>query len=181
MSIRCEAERLVYSEPGNPWIKLYFDDVVFPNGSRGRYNRVIEGTGAPGVAVLPILQGRVGLIEQYKYAISERVWQLPMGYADAPDSESEARRELFEETGLSAARVVSLGQAYPSAGVLATKIDLFAAFCDEARAQAELEAGETLPFHWIQVEEALKMAASGGIKESMTLVALFRARLLGLI
>lgn len=36
-------EILEYASPENPWLRLYFDKVRFPNGSEGRYNRVVEG------------------------------------------------------------------------------------------------------------------------------------------
>jgi hypothetical protein len=45
--IRTIGEHLAYSDPDNPWLKLYFDRVEFPDGTRGRYNRIVEGTGDP--------------------------------------------------------------------------------------------------------------------------------------
>ena len=38
---------LVYSDLQSPWVKLYFDSVQFPDGRKGRYNRVVEKNGTP--------------------------------------------------------------------------------------------------------------------------------------
>lgn len=55
----------------------------------------------------------VWLVEQYRYTLGRRVWELPQGAYDqgrdlAP--EDLARRELREETGLRAGRVDKLAQ-----------------------------------------------------------------------
>ena len=39
--IRQLEEVIAYSDEENKWIKLYFDKVKFPNGSTGRYNRIV--------------------------------------------------------------------------------------------------------------------------------------------
>jgi hypothetical protein len=58
--IRTIDEQLAYSDPNNPWLKLYFDSVEFPDGTRGRHKKIIEGTGDPGVAVLIVLDSPIG-------------------------------------------------------------------------------------------------------------------------
>src|SRR5262245_14760363 len=107
--IRTVKKQLVYSDPDNPWVKLYFDHVKFPDGTAGRYNRVVEGTGDPGVAILPISTAGIGLVRQYRYAIADHVWEIPRGYGDSADLGAEARRELLEETGLRPLELIDLG------------------------------------------------------------------------
>jgi ADP-ribose pyrophosphatase len=180
--IRTIAEQLVYSDPGNPWLKLYFDRVEFPDGSSGRYNRIIEGTGDPGVAVLPISTVGVGLVLQYRYAIAEHVWEIPRGYGDSADPAGEARRELLEETGLQPVELIDLGTIHPNSAILATRIALFAAKCEPAQAEpATTDGQEQLEFKWFAIEDAMTAVETGKIVDAITLSALLRARLRGLI
>jgi len=179
--IRTIEERLVYAEPENPWLKLYFDRVRFPDGSIGRYNRVVEGAGHPGVAALPISAAGVGLVQQYRYAIADHRWEIPRGYGDAPDSAAEAGRELLEETGLSPLRLIDLGIIHPNAAIFATRVALFAAQCGPVPAERVVDPREVVEFKWFAVEEAMAAAESGLISDAMTLSALLRARLRRLI
>jgi ADP-ribose pyrophosphatase len=179
--IRTIEERLVYAEPENPWLKLYFDRVRFPDGSIGRYNRVVEGAGHPGVAVLPISAAGVGLVRQYRYAIADYQWEIPRGYGDGPDSAAEASRELLEETGLSPLRLIDLGSIHPNSAIFATRVALFVAQCDPAPAERIVDARELVQFKWFAVAEAMAAAESGLISDAMTLSALLRARLRRLI
>jgi ADP-ribose pyrophosphatase len=179
--IRTIDEQLVYADPNNPWLKLYFDHVEFPDGSRGRYNRIIEGTGDPGVAILPLSVLGVGLVFQYRYAIGDHVWEIPRGYGDGVDSASEARRELLEETGLQFLELISLGSIHPNSAVFTTRVELFAASCEPIHSQPVVAGRERLEFRWFSVDEAMEAAKAGKISDAITLSALLRARLRSLI
>jgi ADP-ribose pyrophosphatase len=179
--IRTIAKQLVYSDPGNPWLKLYFDHVEFPDGSHGRYNRIIEGTGDPGVAVLPISSSGVGLVLQYRYAIAEQAWEIPRGYGDSADAAGEARRELLEETGLRPVELIDLGTIHPNSAVLATRIALYAATCEPGEARPARDGPEQVELKWFAVEDAMRAVDTGKIADAITLSALLRARLRGLI
>ena len=180
-TIRTIAEQLVYSDPDNPWLKLYFDHVEFPDGSSGRYNKVIEGTGDPGVAILPISSSGVGLVLQYRYAIAEHVWEIPRGYGDSADPAGEARRELREETGLQPVELIDLGTIHPSSAVMATRIALYAATCQPGEARPSSDGREQVELKWFAIEDAMSAVDSGRIADAITLSALLRARLRGLI
>jgi ADP-ribose pyrophosphatase len=179
--IRTIEEQLVYADPNNPWLKLYFDHVEFPDGSHGRYNRIIEGTGNPGVAILPISLLGVGLVLQYRYAIADDVWEIPRGYGDGADSVSEARRELLEETGLRLVELVSLGSIHPNSAAFATRVELFAGRCEPTHSQPGVAGREQQEFRWFSVDEAMEAAKAGKISDAITLSALLRARLRSLI
>jgi ADP-ribose pyrophosphatase len=179
--IRTIERELVYSDPDNPWLKLYFDRVEFPDGTPGRYNRIVEGTGGPGVAVLPISTAGVGLVLQYRYAIADHAWEIPRGYGDGPDAAAEARRELLEETALKPVEMIDLGTIHPNSAVLATQVALFAARCDAAQAKPAIDGHQQLEFKWFAIEEAMLAAQTGMLSDTITLSALLRARLRNLI
>jgi ADP-ribose pyrophosphatase len=179
--IRTIGEHLAYSDPDNPWLKLYFDRVEFPDGTRGRYNRIVEGTGDPGVAILPISSGGVGLVLQYRYAIADHVWEIPRGYGDSADPAREARRELLEETGLQPLELIGLGSIHPNSAVFATRVELFVAKCRPTRSKPTAGGREQLEFKWFSIEAAMTAVETGKISDAMTLSALLRARLRSLI
>ena len=168
-------EILVYSDPDNEWLRLYFDRVKFPGGREGRYNRIVEGTGNPGVAILPTIDNHVGFVRQFRYAVGEEVWEIPRGYSKSANVAEEARRELKEETGYSAKKLTALAIIHPNSAVLETHIELFAAECDTEGAVPSKVDSEISEFKWFKLEDALKAVVSGKIKDAISLSALLHA------
>src|SRR5262249_11900929 len=160
---------------------VYFDHVEFGNGKPGRHNRVVEGAGHPGVAILPISSEGIGLVRQYRHAVAEDVWEIPRGNGDSADPEAEARRELQEETGLRPLELTALGTTHPNSAILATRVSLFAARCAPTPGDTSPDASEQLEFRWFAIETAMEAAGAGQIADAMTLSALLRARLQRLI
>src|SRR3954453_23824953 len=60
----------------NPWTRLREDRIRRPDGSDGIYG-VVERSDF--VVVVPIQDGRVTLVEQYRYPVQARMWEFPMG------------------------------------------------------------------------------------------------------
>ncbi|WP_449243767.1 NUDIX hydrolase [Desulfobacca acetoxidans] len=182
--IKREEEILVYSDPNNPWVELYFDRVRFPNGHMGRYNRIMECKGKQGVAVLPIMDGKVGLVRQFRYPIGEEVWEIPRGFA-APDTDSrqQALRELEEETGISDkfCKLVELSKVHPNSGLLSSEVQLYAALTFPGQEYTLPTDSETSRFQWFPVSEVLESIKKGGITDVFTLSAILIARELNIL
>jgi ADP-ribose pyrophosphatase len=174
-------EILAYSEADNPWVRVYFDRVRWPDGRVGRYNRIVEGRTNAGVAILPIADRYIGLVRQFRYPVGEEVWEIPRGYCDTDDAQKDALRELEEETGLKAPTLRPLGVLHPNSGVLATTVSLFAAILAQAHQTVPRSTGEVTEFKWLPTPQVLTDAAEGRIKDAFTLSALFRAQAVGLL
>lgn len=101
-------------------ISLYRSTFRAPGGER--FDRdVVRHPGA--VSVVPLHDdGTVVLVRQYRAPLDATLLEIPAGKRDVPDEPLEvtARRELVEEVGLSAARLVRLATFHNSVG-----------FCDE--------------------------------------------------
>jgi 8-oxo-dGTP pyrophosphatase MutT (NUDIX family) len=86
----------------NPWIEVWHDEVVRPDGSAGIYGVVHFRSAA--VAVIAIGEdGRLLLVGQHRYALDEYSWEVPEGgVPEGEDLLAGAQRELAEETGFEA-------------------------------------------------------------------------------
>lgn len=127
-----------------------------------------------GVAVLPVFNGKLGLIRVYRPAIRSVVWEIPRGFVDANEPEPiAALRELEEETGLTALPedLHSLGLIAPDGGVLAARIHLFvAASCTAVRSYNPEELGHEA-FQLFSLEEVSGMVRDSIIEDPSTLIA----------
>lgn len=91
------------------------DTTLFPDGS-SRQHTYWSSPG--GVVILPFRDdGRIIMIEQYRYLVRKRCWELPAGgIKDGETADQAALRELEEEVGVRARSLVKMGAFYPSNG-----------------------------------------------------------------
>lgn len=156
------------------------DQVELPNGHTAA-REVCEHLG--GVGVLPIdKDGNIVLVRQYRYPYDEIMLEIPAGKLDHGDDEDAADcglRELKEETGCMAGRIVPLGCIYPSPGFLTEVVHLFAAL-DLTDGEMQPDEDEFVEVVRLPIAEVEAMAERNEIRDAKTLVALYRAKLKGL-
>lgn len=156
------------------------DQVELPNGHTAA-REVCEHLG--GVGVLPIEKdGNIILVRQYRYPYDEIMLEIPAGKLDHGDDEDAADcglRELKEETGCTAGRIVPLGCIYPSPGFLTEVVHLFAAL-DLTDGEMQPDENEFVEVVRLPIAEVEEMAERNEIRDAKTLVALYRAKLKGL-
>ena len=155
------------------------DDALLPNGEPC-IREVCEHPG--GVGVLPIDENRmVTLVRQYRYPYAETTLEIPAGKMDrGPENAEEAgRRELSEETGLTAGQMISMGEIWPSPGFMDERLHLF---CAKGLTQGETHPDEDEFVERVQMpfSELCEMVRSGEIKDAKTVVAVGKILLLGL-
>ncbi|HJS46446.1 MAG TPA: NUDIX hydrolase [Gemmatimonadales bacterium] len=159
-------------------ISLDLDTVRFPDGSTGELEMVRH----PGAAaVLPFLDDpraadpRVVLIRQYRWAAGGELWEVPAGRLDPGEApEACAARELEEETGWRAARVVPLLPLWTTPGFTDERIHLFAA-AELTPGEHRREADEFLEVHELRWSRVMAMVVEGAIRDAKTLATLFLA------
>src|SRR5260370_35292161 len=112
----------------NPWTSVREDVIELADGVRGIYGVVDKD---PASIIIPLdvtAEGEfVYLIEQFRYTVGARHWELPQGGWETAEvvPEEMARGELKEGTGLAAARVTLLSTLRIAYGVRNQKHYLF--------------------------------------------------------
>jgi ADP-ribose pyrophosphatase len=160
-------------------VDLSIDTVRFPNGSTGKLE-MIRHSGAS--AVLPVLSEldaddpQILLIRQYRYASGGYLLEVPAGRPDREGEDWEvcARRELQEETGLVAERLIRLTSIYTTPGFTDEKIHLFLALGLTTGTTA-LDDDEFLDTLTLPMSEALRMVRDGEITDAKTICTLLYA------
>lgn len=161
-------------------MKARLDEVELPNGKTA-LREVCEHVG--GVGVLPIdRNGNVLLVRQFRYPYDTELLEIPAGKLDHGEGEGIAdcgARELKEETGCTAARMVPLGCVYPSPGFLTEVVHLFAAL-DLTDGEMQPDEDEFVEVVRLPLAEVEAMVERNEIRDAKTVVALYRAKLKGL-
>ena len=160
-------------------MKTRLDEVRLPNGKTAR-REICEHVG--GVGVLPIdRDGNVILVRQFRYPYNTELLEIPAGKLDhgAEDYAACGARELEEETGFSAGRIVPLGAQYPSPGFLTEVVHLYAAL-DLTPGETHPDEDEFVETVCLPLTEVERMIADDEIRDAKTIVAMYRAKLKGL-
>lgn len=159
--------------------EVFLDDVEDPNGEIVHDYLVVApkvrtGELITGVAVLPIVGGKIGLLRIYRHAIQRYLWEVPRGFVDPGETDRRsALRELEEETGLSCVDtdIESLGILAPEPGVLAARVHLFVARnCRVVRPFGVEEFGHK-EFRWFEPSQVSALHEIEEIQDPCTLIA----------
>jgi len=154
----------------NPWMRVREDEILRSNGTKGIFG-VAEKEDA--AIILPIDEGRVWLVEQFRYSIEERALELPQGgwEMEVENPEELARGELKEEMGLDAAEMTYVGWLWIAYGFLRQKQHVFLATgLTEAEKDPDPEEHD-LVVRSFAIEEFEEMMLNGVIRDNCTLSA----------
>jgi 8-oxo-dGTP pyrophosphatase MutT (NUDIX family) len=162
------SRRVAYA---NPWLTVWHDDVVRPDGQPGIYGVVHFENVAAGVVAIDA-DDRVALVGQHRYTLDEYSWEIPEG--GVPEGEGPlagAQRELREETGVDAAEWRELARVHLSNSVSDEVAYLYLA-TGLRHGEATPEGSEALEVRWVPFDEVLAMTSDGRITDAMTVVAI---------
>jgi len=168
--VKTLSKELVYEGPAFSVTKEF----VHEGKKKGRRD-IIRHTGS--VVVLCVVDGKkkvepqVLLIEQYRHAAAQVMWELPAGRIDAGENKlAAAKRELLEETGVKATKWKHAFQFYASPGFLDETMDIYIAR-GLTIGQSIPEEDEQIRVHFVPLGKALKMVMQNKIKDAKTMTA----------
>ena len=161
----------------NPWICVSHRDVLNPSGGKGIYGVVHFKNSA--IGIVPIdAEGNTWLVGQFRYTLNQYSWEIPEGgcpIGTAPlDS---AKRELLEETGMSAKKWTFL-MDYHLSNSVTDEYGVAYIAQDLEHGIAEPEETEDLKVWKLPLSEAIEMAMDGRIKDSVSVMALLKVQVL---
>jgi 8-oxo-dGTP pyrophosphatase MutT (NUDIX family) len=164
----------------NPWISVREDKVINPTGGDGIYGVVSFKNKA--IGIVPVdKEGYTWLVGQYRYALNEYSWEIPMG-GGSFDTEliDSAIRELKEETGIIAQKWTNIMRIHTSNSV--TDEEGFVFLAEELTfGETEFEDTEKLHIKKIKLEEAIQMVMEQKITDAISICGLLKvARLFDL-
>jgi ADP-ribose pyrophosphatase len=158
-------------------LRLEVDQVRLPNGNTsGR--EVIRHVGA--VAILPLTDaGEVIVEEQFRYPHGEIFLEIPAGKLDSADEDPRlaAARELREETGYTAERLIELGEFVPSPAILGERTRLYLAMGLRA-GESKLDEDEFLSVRRMPLDTLVDAVLSGRIPDGKTQTAILRVAMM---
>ena len=131
------------------------------------------------IGVLPIDgEGFTWLVGQYRYPLHQYSWEIPEGGCpEGEDPLDAAQRELKEETGFEARQWRLLGEAHLSNSV-SDEAALFYLATDLVPGPPQPEGTEKLELRRFPFAEALRMAQTGEITDSLSLIAIMQYALM---
>jgi 8-oxo-dGTP pyrophosphatase MutT (NUDIX family) len=148
-----------------------------------RRDRVVEPSGVeatrefvthPGsVVVLPVFDdGRLLLIQQYRYVAGQPLWELVAGRRDEGENFVEgALRELQEETGYRAEKLTQIMDVFPSPGFVAENMVIFVAE-GLKKGKARPEEDERITPRIVTLREAEEWIVTGRIRDAKTVAGI---------
>lgn len=157
----------------NPWMRVNEDAVINPRGGHNDYGWVHFKNRA--IAIVPVDEnGNTWLVGQYRYTLDEYSWELPMGGAALSEAPLDgAKRELSEETGLSANRWTELMQLATSNSITDERAFVFVAE-DLRTGTANPDETELLRIEKLPLSIAIDRARDGAYTDAITVAALLR-------
>jgi ADP-ribose pyrophosphatase len=150
-------------------------EVELADGSHA-WREVVHHHG--GAGVVAIQSGRVCLVRQYRVVLGRVTLEIPAGKLEAGEQgESCAARELVEETGLRAEKLVHLATVLGSPGFTDEHTEVFLAQ-GLSQGTSRPDEGEVVRVVWIPLDEVMHAISAGLIQDGKTVAGVLAARAL---
>ena len=149
-------------------LHLYKDNVILPNG-KPYVREYIKHKVAVAVVAMDD-HGRIVIERQYRYPFHMDLMEIPAGKLDFENEEllAAVKRELMEETGISAGRFEYLCPFYPVCAYSTEVIHLFFATDLSYSDKRDLDVDESINIEMIDIKDVVQMIYDGKIPDAKT-------------
>jgi ADP-ribose pyrophosphatase len=167
---RCTASRYLFQ---SRWYAVRQDALTSRAGESITYT-VVEHPGF--VVIVPLLpDARVVMERIYRYPLQRVNLECPSGGLDGEAPEIAARRELEEETGYRADRLIDLGKYAASSGISDEEFSIFLALDVSADGVLRREITEDIDVELIPLADLRAMTLRGEIADAPSALAILLA------
>lgn len=151
------------------------DEVTNPGGGNNRYGHVHFKNRA--VCIVPLdADNNVWLVGQDRYTLGAWSWELPMGGAPlSEDPLAAAKRELKEETGLSASSWSKVMQLHTSNSIT-DEVGIVYLAKGLSEGESAPEESEVLEIRKLPLDDAIAMVNAGEITDAISVAALLQIK-----
>lgn len=153
-------------------ISVHEDEVELTNGRISK-REIVEHPGAVCISALT-KENKLLFVEQYRYACSRALLELPAGKLNMGENPLEAgKRELMEETGAIGYEYIDLGWTYSSPGYSSEIIYTYFCRVKEFK-DLLLDEDEILRVKEIPFDIAIGMVSENKIYDAKTQIAILK-------
>ena len=155
-------------------LKVYSDCIELPDGNKAA-REYIKHVGA--ACVIPLTDdNKVAMVRQYRYPMGKVLLEIPAGKLDGKNEDHflAASRELREETGAVADKMVYLGEFYPTPAYSDEVIHMYLALGLEF-GEADTDDDEFLELELYPLDTLVEMVLDGRISDGKTKTAILLA------
>jgi ADP-ribose pyrophosphatase len=167
---KIESSKHVHS---NNFIQVY-EDVINIGGTEKIYTRVKRKNYS---TVVPFIsKDQILVIKSYRHLINSIQIEVPSGYIEPGEEPKEAAlRELREETGYKANKIIGIGSYTLDYTIFDQKGYLFVAYDLEYEGLQQLGTMELIEPAYMTVKEVLKLLSEGKILNASSIVVFYKA------
>jgi len=161
----------------NNWISVKEDQVLNPSGNHGIYGVVHFKSFA--IGIIPLDEARnTWLIGQYRYPLDVYSWEIPEGGGALNVGPLDsAKRELLEETGITAVKWTKIQESHLS-NCTTDELSLIYVATELEFGKADPDEDEQLSLRKLPFEEAYQMVLRGEILDSVSIIGIYRTKIM---
>jgi NTP pyrophosphohydrolases including oxidative damage repair enzymes len=161
----------------NPWINITHEEVLTPANTPGIYGKVHFKNTAIGIVPLD-KENHTWLVGQYRYTLNAYHWEIPEGGGPiGTDPLESAKRELLEETGITAKSWTQILELHTSNSVTDEYGVAYIAR-DLSFGESEPEETEDLKVIRVPFSEAVAMVMDGRITDALSMVSIMKVAMM---
>lgn len=154
--------------------KIRRDTLKTPDGRETKFD-IVEHGGS--VVIVPVdADGNILFVRQYRHAANMDMLELPAGTRDGDEPfEDCAAREIREETGMEAGKLIHVGSFYLAPGYSTEYMGVFLA-TDLKHNPLEADDDEFLSVEKMSIKDAFALAERGDMPDAKSLAALLMVK-----
>lgn len=157
---------VVYESP----YRIMVVDLVWDGTSYFAYERLLPAVDKGAVVIVPILDGKFVLLNQFRHALRTHQYAFPRGFAEQGlTAEENCKKELQEELGCDAENIEFLGTLISDSGLSGDRVNVYR--CEISSYEVKQGYEGIAAVLELSAEEFSKCIAEGRIDDGFSLAA----------